>query len=208
MLTGDSMKVALRFVLASLLCCSIVSAAKADDRYRLGVPTVAPAKATLQMKPTYQTAADPRPTATATRTDLSPTTGLAPRTDLKPRVEPVPSNVPNVVMPTQVPLATTSLTPTPEMWFYEQQRQDYNNPELTVRRNAEQAAAQRRARLASSAWFGVSNSRPMAYTTPHMYHYSPTWAGNSRFPYLWGSSSGSTNIYVEARRNYAGVGTW
>jgi len=128
-----------------------------------------------------------------------------------PVQEPI-AGFPIAIAPTQhVPLSLGALQPTPEMWFYEQMRQDYNNPALQVRRNSERAAQERKARLASMEWYGMSNSRPMAYTTPHMYHYSPTWSSGNRRSWFWTGSS-STTVNVDARRvntlGVSGIGTW
>lgn len=55
---------------------------------------------------------------------------------------------------------------TPEMWFYIQERQRYDTPKYAVRRNAEQAGAQRAQRLAAQQWLGQSPERPSVYATP------------------------------------------
>ncbi len=102
--------------------------------------------------------------------------------------------------------ATSAATPTmtPEMWYYMQEMQRYDDPAQVVRRNAEFSASQRRARLAAMKWFGVSNSRPQAWVTPFTASYSPMSAGNGWGPYWWaGGSYGRTAIqidYVESRR--------
>ena len=77
------------------------------------------------------------------------------------------------------------LTPTPEMWFYEQAMRQYENPKMAVRRKAEFRAAQRQQRLASSRWFGYSNSRPTAAANPIFGSESPRCGGNSWEPMLW-----------------------
>ena len=95
---------------------------------------------------------------------------------------------------------STSLTTTPEMWFYLQERRRYENPQLAVHRNAEQRATQRRNRLTAQRWFGISNRRPQANPTPLFGTYSPAWSGNTATPYLW-SGTGSPAITVG--RSYA-----
>lgn len=82
--------------------------------------------------------------------------------------------------PTSVPVS-----PTPEMWFYEQERIRHDDPKAAVRRNAEYRAAQRQSRIESMKWFGMSNSRPMASGTPHMGTYSPYWSSTNHDPYRW-----------------------
>jgi hypothetical protein len=97
------------------------------------------------------------------------------------------------------------------MWFYEQMKQEANNPEMIVRRRAEQAAVERKARIAAREWYGVSLSRPTANVTPFMYQYSPSWVSNTRHPYLWAAPRYTGPIVVEAQRPYVGVsgfGTW
>lgn len=154
----------------------------------------------------------PTPNVNTTRivTERRPTTPAPVGAEPVPVQEPV-AGFPIAIAPTQhVPLSLSALQPTTEMWFYEQMRQDYNNPTLQVRRNSERAAAERKARLAAMEWYGMSNSRPMAYTTPHMYHYSPSWVGNGRRPWAWTGSTSSINI--DARRTQtlgvSGIGTW
>jgi hypothetical protein len=82
-------------------------------------------------------------------------------------------------------ISTGELQPTTQMWFYEQELQRYNDPKLAVRRKAEFRAAQRESRLAALAWFGLSNSRPVASPTPVMGTYSPSWSSNYIDPYRW-----------------------
>ena len=67
---------------------------------------------------------------------------------------------------------------TPEMWFYEQERNRWEDPQEAVRRNAEYRAAQRAYRMASMQWYGMSNSRPQASVSPHTSSYSPTWGSS------------------------------
>jgi hypothetical protein len=90
------------------------------------------------------------------------------------------------------------LTPTPEMWFYEQARRDYNNPQMMVRRRAEIAAAQRRDRIAARAWYGISLARPTANPTPIMSHYSPYWGGRGLDPWAW--SGVRSTVILNTRR--------
>jgi hypothetical protein len=80
---------------------------------------------------------------------------------------------------------SSSITPTPEMWFYLQQQRRHDDPKMMVRRNAEQRAAQRRDRLAAMKWFGLSNQRPQANPTPLFGVYSPGWAAGLWQPYRW-----------------------
>lgn len=79
----------------------------------------------------------------------------------------------------------SQLTPTAEMWFYEQAKERSDDPKAGVRRAAQFRAEQRRNRIAAMKWFGMSNSRPIASPTPTMGFYSPTWTANSAEPYHW-----------------------
>lgn len=210
---GGVMKVFIRSLPALLLCCTFAATASADDRYKTGMPTVAQPRAVLQAPsaPTYRTADSGRAVPSASGT--APLSVPAPRNSAALRTEPKAPVIEDLgpsadpLEPTattqHVPLSMGTLNPTPEMWFYDQMRQDYNNPSLQVRHNAEEAAAQRRARLAAAAWYGVNQARPSYSTTPHMSSFNPY----ARAPYLWGQVPAS-RIYLNSRRNYLGVGTW
>ena len=83
-------------------------------------------------------------------------------------------------------ISVGEVTPTPEMWFYQQYNQQYQDPKLAVRHKAEERSAQRRARLASMRWYGFSNSRPRAGTDPIHSDYAPTWCARSmNYPFRW-----------------------
>lgn len=97
------------------------------------------------------------------------------------------------------------MTPTPEMWFYEQARRDYLDPWVAVRSKAEFEASQRQRRLAAMRWFGMSNSRPSANPTPVHGYYSPTWTSNSRNPYHWQGTSGGV---IMTHRSATTTATW
>jgi hypothetical protein len=60
----------------------------------------------------------------------------------------------------------TPLTPTPEMWYYEQEKRERSDRKAAVRRKAEFDTAQRQQRLAMMAWYGISPSRPTMICTP------------------------------------------
>ena len=86
----------------------------------------------------------------------------------------------------QVGISPGDVGPTPEMWFYEKYQQDYLDPKMQVRKNAEFRGAQRRARLAAMQWFGFSNSRPRVGTDPYHGDYAPCWtSNNSAYPFRW-----------------------
>ena len=79
----------------------------------------------------------------------------------------------------------TTLSQTPEMWFYEQQLRRYEDPRAAVREKAEFRAHQRQQRLAALEWYGFSNSRPRANPTPWGSTYSPQWVGSGGQPFSW-----------------------
>ena len=83
------------------------------------------------------------------------------------------------------------VSPTPEMWFYEQYRSDYQDPKMAVRRKAEFRSAQRQHRIAAMNWFGLSNQRPHASPDPWHGDYSPGWrSNNSVYPFQWSGVGG------------------
>ena len=85
-----------------------------------------------------------------------------------------------------VGISPGDVSATPEMWFYEQHLRQYQDPAVAVRRKAELRSAQRRARLASQRWYGITNSRPTAGTDPFHGDYSPTWTGGNVYhPFRW-----------------------
>lgn len=94
------------------------------------------------------------------------------------------------------PISLGELQPTAQMWFYEQAMQQYHDPKASVRAKAEFRAAQRQRRLASSKWFGISNARPMASTTPTMGTYSPVWTSGNWDPSQWYGTQSSPIVVV------------
>lgn len=96
------------------------------------------------------------------------------------------------------------VAPTPEMWFYEQYKSDYQDPKLAVRQKAEFRSEQRLRRLAAAKWFGFSNQRPNCSSDPFHGDWSPAWASNNWFyPQRW---QGSGNVpWVVVRPEYYGT---
>jgi hypothetical protein len=99
--------------------------------------------------------------------------------------QPAARLVPEPPMPARDAVRTISPGETPELWLYEQERRRSEDPEVIVRANAQQRAAERRARLAALAWFGISNSRPEANPDPVHGPYSPRWVSNGYQPAEW-----------------------
>ena len=70
------------------------------------------------------------------------------------------------------------LTPTADMWFYQQDQRHYHDPHEAVRRKSAFRTQQRQLRLAAQQWYGVSNSRPTAASTPFSGgNYGPEFGG-------------------------------
>jgi hypothetical protein len=102
------------------------------------------------------------------------------------------------------------MTPTPEMWFYQQAQRQYRDPKMAVRKRAEFEADQRQVRLASQRWFGYSNSRPIANPIPYTGGtYSPMWTSNSPYSWQWrGVSRTSIIVVPQGSQSSAGYGLW
>jgi hypothetical protein len=101
-------------------------------------------------------------------------------------------------------LSLGQLTPTPSMWFYQQELEQYLDPKMAVRRKAEFDASQRKMRIATAKWYGYSSSRPLASHTPFTYYYSPFWSGNTRLPFVWSAYQEPTTVVIESRDDYRG----
>lgn len=93
--------------------------------------------------------------------------------------------------------AASPVAPTPEMWLYEQNRRENQDPQTLIRQRAQFVANQRSARLASQRWFGFSNARPQAGVDPTNGVYSPRWTGNSLMPTEWSGMSGGSVVVVQ-----------
>jgi hypothetical protein len=61
---------------------------------------------------------------------------------------------------TETEVSLADVQPTPEMWFYVQERRRYDDPRTAVRRKAEYRAQQRQQRIAAMKAFGDSKQRP------------------------------------------------
>lgn len=76
------------------------------------------------------------------------------------------------------------LTPTPEMWFYQQYRQEYQNPKELIRNRAVFRAEQREQRIVARKWLGFSAARPWASGDPWN---APVWnSSHFYYPRQWG----------------------
>jgi len=93
--------------------------------------------------------------------------------------------------------------PTPEMWFYQQYKNDYLDPKMAVREKAEFKALQRQRRIAARKWFGFSNARPTHSTDPFNGDFSPRWTSNNPFyPFRW---QGTSRPWVATRTTEFGL---
>ncbi len=95
--------------------------------------------------------------------------------------------------------STGELTPTPEMWFYEQERHRWQEPVNIVRSNAERKANERRDRIATMNWYGVSNSRPHVSPDPTFGNFGPYGAANG-YPGAPSWSGGNNTVILQADR--------
>jgi len=121
--------------------------------------------------------------------------------------KPVPAAEPTAEADHEISLG--KLTPTPEMWFYDQQLRQYKDPKMAVRRRASFEADQRQMRLAAQRWFGYSNSRPTVNPSPFTGVYSPMWTSNSNYPNMWrGTNPATVYVPTESGRPNAGYGLW
>lgn len=98
-------------------------------------------------------------------------------------------------------ISVGEVTPTPEMWFYQQYANEYGDPKVAVRHKAEERSAQRRGRIAARRWFGFSNLRPKAGTDIVHGDYSPSWSsGVSNYPFRW-TGHGAASVVVRPTRS-------
>lgn len=109
---------------------------------------------------------------------------------------------------TQTNIKVEALTPTPEMWFYEQSLRRLDDPKMARRKKAEFVAWQRLRRIESRKWFGLSNARPVANPTPVFSNYSPHWVSNGWDPSEWEGVGYSHVIEVHHVDADLGYGLW
>jgi hypothetical protein len=89
-----------------------------------------------------------------------------------------------------VPGVTGTVPMSPEMWLYLHEEQREEDPQVIVRRKAQEKSVARRNRIAAMRWFGFSASRPRANPTPWTGQYSPVWVGNGSIPSQWRGTGG------------------
>lgn len=81
-------------------------------------------------------------------------------------------------------VAATADKPPEQSWLREQQNVKPTPSEI-VQQKAQIRAQQRMDRMASSAWYGISNSRPTGGQTPFMSRYAPMWEMPGGRPFAW-----------------------
>ena len=83
-----------------------------------------------------------------------------------------------------------------EQWSYEQNYASKPDPRTIIQFKAQRRAAERMDRMASMQWYGMSNARPTATTTPFCSMYSPAWQVPGGRPFGWFHSQRSPVIIV------------
>lgn len=204
------MKIAFRLLCVVVLITgtwAVSGADRAASKPSAGVPTIAPlrirtaaddgkVKASSKSTDAVQVeAATPATSAAKPATPVATTAAQYPAPVAAPLAAPVITKYAEDPSAGQVRMSLGTLNPTPEMWFYEQMRADYNNPALQSRLRAVREADERRARIAARQWYGVSLARPSVNTTPFTYHYSASWTANAGVPLIWGARTATPIVW-------------
>ena len=100
------------------------------------------------------------------------------------------------VGPIPTPARATPVPQTDNADFYRQRVRRYDEGAMAVRRKAQYRAQQRMLRISALKWFGLSNSRPSASSTPWSGLYSAAWVSNSRRPQAWVGGTHSTVVVI------------
>ena len=79
-----------------------------------------------------------------------------------------------------------------ESWYHQEPAPFRPNPRAIIFQKASYRAEQRQQRLASTSWYGMSNSRPTAAGTPFTSMYSPAWQSPGGRPFAWYASGQPT----------------
>jgi hypothetical protein len=72
-----------------------------------------------------------------------------------------------------------------QSWSREQRADSKQDARAIVQRKAQARAEQRNDRLATSSWYGISNSRPSGSSTPFTSRYGSSWEMPGGRPYSW-----------------------
>jgi len=72
-----------------------------------------------------------------------------------------------------------------QSWNREQKTNSRQDARAIVQQKAQARAEQRNDRLATSSWYGISNSRPSTAATPFSSRYGSSWEMPGGRPYSW-----------------------
>lgn len=72
-----------------------------------------------------------------------------------------------------------------QSWNREHRNDSKEDARAIVQQKAQARASQRNDRLATSAWYGISNSRPSGSPTPFTSRYGSLWEMPGGRPYSW-----------------------
>jgi hypothetical protein len=72
-----------------------------------------------------------------------------------------------------------------QSWNREQKANYRQEARAIVQQKAQARAEQRNDRLATSSWYGISNSRPSGSSTPFTSRYGSSWEMPGGRPYSW-----------------------
>jgi hypothetical protein len=72
-----------------------------------------------------------------------------------------------------------------QSWSREQKASSKQEARAIVQQKAQARAEQRMDRMASSSWYGISNSRPSGSSTPFTSRYGSSWEMPGGRPYSW-----------------------
>jgi hypothetical protein len=72
-----------------------------------------------------------------------------------------------------------------QSWSREQKTDSKQDARAIVQQKAQARAEQRNDRMATSSWYGISNSRPSGSSTPFTSRYGSLWEMPGGRPYSW-----------------------
>ena len=72
-----------------------------------------------------------------------------------------------------------------QSWNREQKTNTKQDARAIVQKKAQARAEQRNDRIATSSWYGISNSRPSGSATPFTSRYGSSWEMPGGRPYSW-----------------------
>jgi hypothetical protein len=86
-----------------------------------------------------------------------------------------------------------------QSWNREQKPATMMDARALVQQKAELRAEQRQNRLATSAWYGITNSRPTGTATPFTARYGSVWEMPGGKPYSWYPPNTQPGCFVYLR---------